>query len=118
MKNFIEKIIWIDGQLFLLTLQEKRLFHAIELNKYAIELRGDLFNLAEIYISTTGKEIFISDTLFAVENNSDIVSILGEIKDFLEDIKTDKVGWPGSMQGLLDKMLGKLEIFSNIIKKD
>ncbi len=114
--NIIEKIFWIQDQVKLKSWQEERLYHAKELNEFHVILSTKLDSLIRAYMSDTRK-VFISESLFKIENDVDMNSVLNEIRDFMDDLKTDREGWGGAMQGLIDEILGVVEVFANTYNK-
>ena len=115
-KNFIERIFWIQDQLKLSCWQENRLYHTIELNKFydTIVFKFDIMVKAYAGIE---KEIIVSEQLYILENNIDVNKIIDEIKDFMDFIKTDPGGWGGAMQSIVDEILMSTEVFSNTFNK-
>lgn len=117
MTNFVEKIFWINDQLRLNTWQEKRLYHALQLDSFANMMYLHLDKLAKAYMKGEFT-VQTSEELFRVENNMDINLVLKEIKDFLEYVKTEPQGWEGSMQTIIDEALKEVDIFANTINKE
>ena len=114
--NFVERIFWIQDQTKLKAWQEDRLHHSIALDKFhnGISLLFD--KLVRAYMSKE-KLITISNELFVIENDVDMNMVIHEAREFLDYIKSDKEGWGGAMQSLIDEILSVVEIFANTYNK-
>jgi hypothetical protein len=117
LNNFIEKIFWIQDQIQLKTWQEKRLYHAQLLERFHVDMCTVLDILVKAYMSND-KQVLISESLFVIENDVDMNSVLHEIREFLDYIKSDREGWGGAIQGIIDNGLSHVEIFANFYNKE
>lgn len=116
MENLVERIFWTTDQIRLKCWQEDRLYHSNVLREFYSTMNYMFDNLIRAYMSSD-KKIFISDSLFKLENDVDMNTVIFEIKEFLDELKTDKEGWGGAMQGMIDEILGVVEVFANTFNK-
>lgn len=116
MKDLAENVFFICDQLRLKQWQEDRLYHALLLEKFVEKISFQLNDLIKALLSDE-KTIEIGESLFALENNCEISIVLDKIRDFLDEIKTNKIGWGGGVQNCIDSIHKEIEIFAHNYNK-
>lgn len=116
-KNFLERIFWIETQLQLKHWQEKSGFHHEQLGSFYSEITEEFDKLVECYLGDTTKKVVISESLFKLENDKDINTIIMEIRKFLDELKEDKEMQERSLLNLIDEIYNDVERFSYLLNR-
>lgn len=116
-KNFLERIFWIETQVQLKHWQEKSGFHHEQLGKFYEEIVNGFDKLVEGYLGDESKSISISDELFKLDNDLDSKTIIEHTRNFLDDLEESIEFNERGLENLVDDLYNINEKYSYLLNR-
>lgn len=115
--EFLERIFWIETQLQLAHWQEERGFHHEILGKFYKDIVKAFDKLVESFLGDDSKLISISDSMYKLDNNVDLVDLIKHIRIFLDDLNENVEFNQRGLGNLVDELYNITERNSYLLNK-
>ena len=116
-KDFLERIFWVESQLQLAHWQETRGFHHEMLGKFYKKIGKGFDKLVECYLGDRTNQIVISEALYKLDNNIDLQEIINHLRIFLDDLHEDIQFSERGLNNLVDDLYNITEQYSYLLNK-
>lgn len=116
-RDFLERIFWIETQLQLKHWQETRGFHHEKLDELHKEFQDVIDKLVECYLGDETKTIKVSESLFKLTNDVDISLILVEMKVFVTQLQAATEFTERGMNNIVEELSNLIERYTYILNR-
>jgi hypothetical protein len=116
-KDFLERIFWVENQLQLAHWQEQRGFHHETLGKFYKKVVKGFDKLIEAYLGDRTKQILISDSLYKLDNHVDLQEIINTLRVFLDDLHEEVQFNERGLGNLVDDLYNITEQYSYLLNR-